>query len=131
MDVYRDCFHGKMGGSDSLCQTDTYTDAIYTDECIRNQALDAMEAANNNNNQPDTGNAKPWFLQVNFAGPRPPTSSPLIWQHPYRTDHGLIHLIIATHNDGHVLHLQIHHNMVVCVPMLLNWNVWMGIWNRL
>jgi arylsulfatase len=67
IDVYRDCFHGKMSGSESLCQTDAFTDEIYTDEFIHNQALQVLAARQQN---------KPWFLQVNFAGPHPPNFVP-------------------------------------------------------
>jgi arylsulfatase A-like enzyme len=63
IDVYSDCF----AGGHTLCHADTYTDAIYTDDFIQRQALEVLS------NKPAD---KPYFLQINFAGPHPPNFIP-------------------------------------------------------
>jgi arylsulfatase len=64
-EIYMDCFHNNT--LENLCRTDTYVNDIYLDDFIHNDALDMLSRRPAH---------KPFFLQVNFAGPHPPNFIP-------------------------------------------------------
>jgi arylsulfatase A-like enzyme len=63
-DVYKDCFEeSETGVKGKLCTADLFTNDIYPDDFVANEAIELLNQRNPN---------EPWFLQVNFPGPHAP-----------------------------------------------------------